>query len=137
MTEVQEKEATRSLKLRLYDKTADEVKAAADKVLDSVRIFAASLCRSEQGWTMVYGDAKISECIMFAARSQDWAEGYMGVSDRLPMDMEQQLYQAEVIPIVDGGAYLYVRFHKILLDERQMEQIAQKFLDAMDDAETF
>lgn len=53
---------TISLKLHLPDHTPQKVKEAADIVLDSADIFAASLNRREGEWFFFLDGRKISEC---------------------------------------------------------------------------
>lgn len=119
---------TISFKLHLPDYTPATVKKVADVVLDSADIFAASLCIREGEWLLSYGSRKITECGIGNERSMDSAEEYMRKMDRLPLDIEHHLYQAEVIPLSGGGVFLYVRFHHIIIDGYGMSLFVQRVL---------
>ena len=122
---------TISLKLHLPDHTPQKVKEAADIVLDSADIFAASLNRRDGEWFFSLDGRKISECIIEKKRAADLAEEYMEVMDRQPFNMEQCLYRAEVIPFSGGGVFLYVRFHHVIIDGYGMSLFVQKVLDVL------
>lgn len=122
---------TISLKLYLPDHTPGEVKTAADTVLDSADVFNAFLCREEGGCMLSFGQGKISECGMEEERSADWVEGYMDITDRLPMDTARHLYRANVFPLSGGGVLLYVRFHRIIMDCHGMGLFVQRVLDVL------
>lgn len=122
---------TISLKLRLPDHTPCAVKEAADVVLDNGDIFAASLCFREGEWIFSRDGRKKSECSIGKERAEDLAEGYMAAMDRLPLPMEQCLYQAEVIPLSEGGVFLYARFHHVIMDGYGMSLFVQKVLDVL------
>ena len=122
---------TISLKLHLPDHTPQKVKEAADIVLDSADIFAASLNRRDGEWFFSLDGRKISECIIEKKRAADLAEEYMEVMDRQPFNMEQCLYRAEVIPLSGGGVFLYVRFHHVIIDGYGMSLFVQKVLDVL------
>lgn len=120
-----------SLKLFLPDHTPEAVKQAVDIVLDGADIFAASLCKEESGWMLSYGGEKISGCSIEKERSADWVEGYMDISDKLPINSDHHLYQVNVFPISEGGVLLYVRFHHIIIDGHGMSLFVQRVLDAL------
>lgn len=122
---------TISLKLHLPDESPQNVKEAADDVLDSADIFAASLSRMEGEWMFSSGGRKISECMIGKERTADLAEEYMAVMDRQPINKEQCLYQAMVIPLSEGGVFLYVRFHHVIIDGYGMSLFVQKTLDVL------
>lgn len=122
---------TISLKLYLPEHTPEAVKEAVDTVLDNADIFTASLCQGEGGCMLSYGQKKISECSIEKECSADWVEGYMDISDRLPMDTARHLYRAHVFPLSDGGVLLYARFHHIILDSYSMGLFAQRVLDVL------
>ncbi len=122
---------TISLKLHLPDFSSQRVKEAADTVLDSADIFAVSLSLREEEWVISRGERKISECSIETERIADLAEEYMAAMDRRPFNMEQCLYQAMVIPLSEGGVFLYVRFHHVIIDGYGMSLFAQKMLDAL------
>ncbi len=122
---------TISLKLCLPDSVPQAVKEAVDKVLDSADIFAASLRRSGQEWQMVYGDSKLYACSVWEAYTIEQVENQMAALDRIPMDMEKQLYHAVVMPLLGGGVYLYVRFHHVIIDGYGMCLFVQKVLDVL------
>ncbi len=123
--------STISLKLYLPEHTPEAVKEAVDTVLDNADVFAASLCREEGGCMLSYGQEKISECSIEKECSADWVEGYMDISDRLPMDTAYHLYRAHVFPLSDGGVLLYTRFHHIILDSCSMGLFVQRVLDVL------
>ena len=127
---------TISLKLHLPHCTPQAVKEATDRVLDSADIFAAFLQRDGQKWRMAYGEQKLYACSVGEACTMEQAENQMTSLDRSPMDIiseniEKQLYHAVVIPLLEGGVYLYVRFHHIIIDGYGMSLFVQKVLDAV------
>lgn len=122
---------TISLKLFLPRHTSQQVKEAADIVLDSADIFAASLHPMQKGWCMGYGREKKDACRIVIEQSVNSAEKYMDEGDRKPLNLEGHLYQAEVIPLLEGGVFLYVRFHHIIIDGYGMSLFVQKVLDAL------
>ncbi|MDE5932856.1 MAG: non-ribosomal peptide synthetase, partial [Lachnospiraceae bacterium] len=122
---------TISLKLHLPEHTPQQVKKAADAVLDSADIFAASLRCREGEWIFSRDGGKISECGIGKERAADLAEEDMSVMDRRPFSVEQCLYQAEVIPLSGGGVFLYVRFHHVIIDGYGMSLFVQKVLDVL------
>jgi len=120
-----------SLKLYLPDHAPEAVKEAVDTVLDNADIFTVSLCREESGWMLSYGEGKISGCSIEKEHSADWVEGFMDTSDRLLMDTDHSLYQANVFPLSGGGVLLYVRFHHIIMDGHGMGLFVQRVLDVL------
>ncbi|MCI9136110.1 MAG: amino acid adenylation domain-containing protein [Lachnospiraceae bacterium] len=122
---------TISLKLFLPRHTSQQVKKAADIVLDSADIFAAFLRPTQKGWRMDYGREKKDACRITEEQSADAAEEYMDSADRQPMNLEGSLYQAEVIPLLEGGVFLYVRFHHIIIDGYGMSLFVQRVLDVL------
>lgn len=122
---------TISLKLYLPNSTPQAVKEAADRVLDSADIFAASLQHSGQEWQMVYGDKKLYACSVWESYTVEQVEKQMTTLDRIPMDMEKQLYHAVVMPLSGGGVYLYVRFHHVIIDGYGMSLFVQRVLDVL------
>lgn len=124
---------TISLKLYLPDCTAQAVKAAADQVLDSADIFAASLRHDSdsQEWQMVYGEKKLYACSVWEPYTMAQVENQMAALDRISMDMEKQLYHAVVMPVSEGGVYLYVRFHHVIIDGYGMSLFVQRVFDVL------
>lgn len=122
---------TISLKLHLPEGSSMSVKEAADTALDSADIFTASLRRGKSEWTLVYGDKKKSGCSITEERLYDRAREYMDASDRLSMDIDRRLYEAEVIPLLGGGVFLYVRFHHLIIDGYGMSLFVQRVLDIL------
>lgn len=125
---------TISLKLYLPDCTPQTVKEAADKVLDSADIFAASLQQNGQEWQMVYGQT-LYACSVWETYTSEQIETRMELLDRIPMDMEKQPYYAVVIPLSEGGVCLYVRFHHAIIDGYGMSLFVQKILDVLGGSE--
>lgn len=122
---------TISVRIYLPDHLPEEVQQAANTVLDSADIFTASVCSSTHGYMLLYGSRKVSACTLQKERSRDLADDYMDHFDRRPLDMEKELYQAQVIPLSGGGVCLYVRFHHILIDGYGMSLFAQRVLDVL------
>lgn len=121
---------TISLRLHLPDTASSAVKEAADQVLDSADIFAASLCGGQE-WHLQYGETKRSACVIREEMPLEQAQSWMSVLDRQPLQMERELYQAAVIPLLEGGSVLYVRFHHILIDGYGMSLFVQRVLDIL------
>lgn len=126
---------TISLRLYLPNQAPELVKEAADTVLDSGDIFAASLCRAEQEWELSYGERKVSQCRIEEERPAELAEAYMEGLDKSPLDFPSCLYQAEVLPFSEGGVCLYVRFHHIIIDGYGMSLFVQRTLDVLEGKE--
>lgn len=122
---------TISLKLHLPGFSSHKVKEAADAVLDSADIFAVSLSLKDGEWVISRGEGKILGCSIEKERTLGLAEEYMAAMDRRPFHMEQCLYQATVIPLFEGGVFLYVRFHHVIIDGYGMSLFVQKTLDAL------
>ena len=122
---------TISLKLHLPDHTPQQVKEAADVVLDAADIFAVTLTCQEGAWVFTPTGRKVSACSIGKERSAELTEEYMAAMDNCPLAMEQCLYQAEVIPLAGGGSFLYVRFHHVIIDGYGMSLFVQKVLDVL------
>lgn len=143
---------TISLKLYLPDCAPQTVKEAADRVLESADIFTASLQRNGQEWQMIYGEQKLYACSIWEPSTMEQAEKQMAALDKSPMNVApengicredalkkdnssgedgERLYQAAVIPLLEGGVCLYVRFHHIIIDGHGMSLFVQKVLDVL------
>lgn len=122
---------TISLTLHLPKGAPQTLKEAVDRVLDGADIFTAILQRDGQEWQMVYGQEKRCACSVWEMSTMEQAEKQMALLDRSPMNMEKQLCQAAVIPLLEGGVCLYVRFHHIIMDGHGMSLFVQKVLDVL------
>ena len=127
---------TISLKLHLPECAPQTVKAAADRVLKSADIFSARLCQQDRRgiWHMAYGQQPCI-CRVCEAYTLAQAKNRMEKLDRVAMDMEKQPCEAVVMPLAEGGSYLYVRFHHAIIDGYGMSLFVQKVLDAMEGGE--
>ena len=122
---------TISVKIELPTFASESVKGAIDAVLSSADVFFARLDTSGDAWVLLYGDSPVSLSSVAATMTKDEAHSYMEASDRLPMDVTNELYVAEIIPLMEGGCIVYVRFHHIIIDGFGMSLFAQKVLDVL------
>ena len=124
---------TISLKLHLPKCTPQTVKTAADKVFMSADIFSACLCKTDQRgtWHMAYGKQPCV-CSVCEAYTLTQAQNRMERLDRAAMDMEKQPCDALVMPLAEGGSYLYVRFHHAIIDGYGMSLFVQKVMDTIE-----
>lgn len=123
------------ISLKLYSKTAvpEELARACRQVFEQGDIFSAVL-RKEQGeWVFCPGEGTIKNCgIHTEIRSMQEAEDYMARRDEVFMDCTRKLYDAEAFPVSEGGAFLYVRFHHVLIDGYGMSLFAQRAVDVLE-----
>ena len=122
---------TISVKIELPTFASETVKGALNGVLASADVFSAKLDTSGDAWGLLYGATPVSFSRVVATMTKDEAHRYMEASDRLPMDITNELYLAEIIPLVEGGCIVYVRFHHIIIDGFGMSLFAQKVLDVL------
>ena len=124
---------TISLKLHLPGCEPQTVKEAADRVFKSADIFSVCLRRTEKRgiWHMVWGQQPCT-CSVGEAYTLAQAEKRMERLDRAAMDMEKQPCDAVVMPLAEGGVYLYVRFHHVIMDGYGMSLFVQRVLDAIE-----
>ncbi len=120
-----------SVKLKLPEFGAAQVKDAAEKVFESGDIFTAVLMVENERTCFSPGTREILPCVIGESMEEREAEAYMERRDRVPLLFPEELYGGEVLPLKDGGAILYVRFHHILLDGYGMSLFAQRVLDVL------
>lgn len=119
-----------SIKLRIRNHSATAVKTAADAVLRCADVFCAALKTEADRPYFTLSDAPVSLSLLTPEMTLAEALAYTENGDRAPFDANA-LYGAEVVPIHEGGALLYVRFHHIILDGYGMSLFADRVLDAL------
>ena len=122
---------TISVKIELPTFASAAVKGAVDTALASADVFSATLDTSGDSWALSYGDSPVSLSRVVAAMTKEEAYSYMEAADRLPMDIANEMYLAEIIPLLNGGCIVYVRFHHIIIDGFGMSLFAQRVLDLL------
>lgn len=124
-----------SIRLMLSDFTAQRVKEAADAVLRGADIFSASLDMEAEtggdGMSFCPGGRKTAECRILHVMPCVEAVRYAEEKDRKPLKIPDRLYEAEIIPLQEGGAMLCVHFHHIIIDGYGMSLFAQRVLDVL------
>ncbi len=123
-----------SVKLKLAGYTAEQVRDAADRVMERADIFSAALCQEDE-ICFIPGGRAVEGCVLLAEAAYEDALKYMEEKDRCPLDSPRELYRAETIPLREGGALLYVRFHHILIDGYGMSLFARRVADALEGKE--
>lgn len=120
-----------SVKLVLMEFTALQVKEAAEMVFKNADIAAAVLdTRGREEKFALCGRAA-SHCSLLPEMEQEEACRYVQKKDCVPLGYPEELYDAAVIPLREGGAMLYARFHHIIIDGYGMCLFAQKVLDIL------
>ncbi len=120
-----------SIKLVLRKIKAPQVKEAVEKVFESADIFTAVL-RMEGGKVFFIPDGRpASCCAILPEMAYGKACDYAKEKDSEPLKYPEELYEAATIPLREGGAMLYVRFHHIIIDGYGMCLFAQKVLDVL------
>lgn len=122
---------TISVKLRLRDFGQEQVKDAADTVFMYGDVFSARISHEGDEYFFVTGEKSVSSCIISGELSLSDADKYFVSQDLLPLPFQDELYRAEVIPIREGGVFLYVRFHHLITDGFGMCIFVQKVLDLL------
>lgn len=120
-----------SVKLGLADFSAEQVMEAAGQVLESADIFRAALYVEGDKAYFVPDEREIRPCVLGEEMTKEEAAAYMERRDRMPLAFPEELYGAEVLPLREGGAILYVRFHHVIMDGYGMSLFAQRALDAL------
>lgn len=120
-----------SVRLRLWGLEASAIKAAAEQVFASADIFTAELIREREAFYFHVGSRQAAECSVLPAMEEEEAKAYMEEGDCRPLGFPEELCRAVVIPIEEGGAALYVRFHHVIMDGYGMSLFAQRVLDVL------
>ncbi len=120
-----------SLKLELPGVSALQAKEAAEKVLYSGDIFRAALHVENGEAYFVPGEKKISQGTIIQEMTKEAAVHYTEEKDRTPFQFPEELYEACIIPLKEGGVLLYMRFHHIIIDGYGMSLFAQRVLDVL------
>ncbi len=122
---------TISVKIHLPEIAPLEAKSAVDSVLGAADIFSASLDHQGAEWRLLYSDTAVSLSTVIAEKTFEEAHSHMNAEDRQPLNIENELYQAEIIPISNAGSIVYVRFHHMIIDGYGMSMFAQKVFDVL------
>ena len=122
---------TISLKIHFPDRSAEDVKRAADAVLRSADVFAARLIKEKGEWEFYAADDALVPCRILNEMTGPEAEAYAGRQDRLSLAFPDVLYECEAIPLTEGGCLFYARFHHILTDGYGMTVFQQRLFDVL------
>ncbi len=120
-----------SIKLTLDEFTAQQVKEAVETVFGSADIFTAVLDMEEEGLFFRTKGREAASCRILRKMAYGEARRYVEEKDYKPLNYPQELYEAVVIPLQEGGTVLYVRFHHIIIDGYGMCLFAQRTLDVL------
>lgn len=120
-----------SVKLVLMEFTALQVKEAAETVFRNADIAAAVLDTRGREEEFVLCSRAASRCSLLPEMEQEEACRYAQEKDCVPLGYPEELYEAAAIPLREGGAMLYVRFHHIIIDGYGMCLFAQRVLDVL------
>ncbi len=128
------KEAINTIAFRLYipEKTAEELKAAADKVIDSCEVFHVCLNQEEKGELFFSEDTGFRRYGNMMKKTSLEEIGLYCEEAESRRIAEGSLYEAEIWPVLEGGGLVTFRFHHVLVDGYSMCQIAQRILDVLD-----
>lgn len=122
---------TISEKLIFAHLTPQAVQAAVRRVLAAADLSRARVDTSALPWRMVYEDSPLVDCRVLEARSLTQAEEYMTLRDGLPYALDGALFEAEILPVTEGGCVLYLRFHHVAIDGYGISRFTQRILDAL------
>lgn len=125
------------ISLKLYSKTAGvhELARACSQVLERGDIFSAVLKKVQGEWRFVPGERGIQGCTVHPEMKIEEAKAYMERRDEIPLDDTRTLYETEILPVSEGGTYLYVRFHHVIIDGYGMGLFAQRVVDVLEGRE--
>ncbi|MCI8483345.1 MAG: amino acid adenylation domain-containing protein [Lachnospiraceae bacterium] len=126
------------ISVKLYSKiaTAEEMKQACDHVLQQADIFSVRLIKGEEGYVFLPEDQGVRKSrICEKIWEKQEAREYIEKQDEVPIDPLEKLYEAEVLPLFQGGVILYVRFHHVIIDGYGMSLFAQRVVDKLEGCE--
>lgn len=123
---------TIALHLVIPDQTPEAVAAAANMVFAGADIFSAELVQLDNTWGFKPGAKQPPCCVLSAPQSHKTAVCRAQEQDAQPLDFPRQLCSATVTPLIEGGAFLHIRFHHLLLDGYGMSLFAQAVLDLLE-----
>ena len=126
---------TISIRLHLPDTDTIQTQAAVIAVLSESDIFSAELCRDDSEWCFLPRPQKGAHCEITEIKKISGAESYVKAQDTLPLLFPKELYQAQIIPLHEGGSIAYIRFHHIIIDGYGMCLFAQRVLDFLENTE--
>lgn len=119
-----------SVRLILGKFTVQQVKEAVETVFRGADIFTAVFCEKEEPVFEMNGK-EAAPCRTLQKMSYGEACQYATEKDYEPLDYPKELYEASVIPLLEGGTMLYIRFHHIIIDGYGMCLFAQRVLDTL------
>ena len=122
---------TISLKLHLPTVAAAELKAAADTVIASADAFRGRLSLSAEEARFSISELPADPASLEQPTALDTVNDLVLLGDAVPMDLDGALYTATVFPLIEGGSFLYMRFHHVMIDGYGMSIVAQRVLDAL------
>ncbi len=123
-------EAVNTIGFSLYlpDCDAQKGKEAADRLLTKAAVFHMRMRREADACVLEKTEScagsRMGELLKKEEADRLW--------ERLSQEpFREKLYEFQVFPVAEGGSFLIVRFHHILIDGFSMCQIAQGFLNEL------
>ena len=121
-----------SLKLHLPASSADSVKDAVDRILSETDVFRARIFVKANECRFSLADDAPVLCKIAGKTTLESVLEQVRLGDAKSFDLASSLYEATVFPLEDGGCYLYVRFHHVIIDGFGMCLFVQKVLDLLE-----
>ncbi len=122
---------TISLKLHLPTVAASDLKAAADTVIASADVLRGRLSLSSEKARFSLSDKPAPGAVLMETTPLATVQDIVFTGDGAPMDLSDVLFNAAVFPLAEGGSFLYVRFHHVVIDGFGMSLFAQRIFDAL------
>lgn len=122
---------TIAIRLELPDVKPESVQSAVDKVFEAADLFSAALVQKESDWFLQPGGVERPHCETTLPRRGQEAWQMAEQLDAQPMGFPEHLCDAQVTPLEEGGSFLHVRFHHILVDGYGMSLFVQAVLDVL------
>lgn len=123
---------TISVRVHIPGFSAIQVKSATDAVMEKSDVFTAKLAGEGRSLVFVPHAAPLRPCVVLNQATCEDAKRYAEEQDVSPLVFPKELYQAEVFPLSEGGAMLYVRFHHIITDGYGMNLFVEKVLQTLE-----
>lgn len=114
--------------LYLPEHNAEKVKKASDRLIEKALIFHTKMRKTSDSFLLEASDSCRYCDYGELLTKEDAAKRWKEIAE-LPMG--EELYELQVFPVENGGCFLAVRFHHILIDGYSMCQIAQGILDEL------
>lgn len=122
---------TIAVRLQLPDVKPESVRLAVEEVFAAADIFSAALVQEESDWFWEPGAAKPPRCEVVQPMEAQQAWKLAQELDGQSVGFPSHLCDAQVTPLQEGGSFLHVRFHHILVDGYGMSLFVQAVLDIL------